>query len=377
MNIEKKYNRDAQNEDGLEIDVFKSVENDVVAYKNKYGILIPLESTGTPDFSSVYNNLIANGTNSNTKAVLNYGVNVFKTVTVTNYAAKLPQPKTGRTTIIVNNSANIITLYPSNLGGRINNNAINVPAIIPPDGKPYTFYCIENPQPGAWTWSAPATTQYLSDIINIPSLVSGGTSATNPVYSIYNSTNYVNRGTNFGAFSEAQDGKNKPLVFSNSSGVYFKFNPYAAGISKVKVYTNLLAKSTFTLAGSLGSSYYNTTTGEVENSIYVTSGNLTGYQDTNNVIPGTPVGTYVSTNIGDPGTYWGELILPAGLSNFGGTVPNIIGDKFLSQSINPSTGVLADVWATGYLNLEIEPLSNVGNYGTLSDVKIQFAIEYY
>lgn len=377
MNVERKYIKDAQNEDGLEIDIFKSIESDVVSYKNRYGIVIPLESTGTPDFTNVYDNLIANNTSSNTTAILNYGVNVFRTVTVTNYAAKLPQPKTGRTTIIVNNSDGIITLYPSNIGGRINNYAINVPATVPPDGKPYTFYCIENPLPGAWTWSAPATTQYLSDVITIPSLVSGGTLATNPVYSIYNSTNYVNRGTTFGAFAESSGGKNKPLVFSNASGVYFKFNPFASGIAKVKVYTNLLNKSTFTLAGSLGSGYYNTTTGDAENDIYITSGNLTVYQDTNSVIPGTPVGTYVSTNIGDPGTRYGELVLPAGLNSQGGTVPNVIGDKFLSQSINPSTGLLADVWATGYLNLEIEPLSSVANYGTLSNVKFQFAIEYY
>ena len=377
MNIEKKYIKDAQNEDGLEIDIFKSIENDVVAYKNRYGIVIPLESTGTPDFSNVYDNLAANSTNSNTTAVLKYGVNVFTTVTVTNYAAKLPQPKTGRTTIIVNNSSNIITLYPSNIGGRINNYAINVPATVPPDGKPYTFYCIENPLPGAWTWSAPATTQYVSDVITIPSLVSGGTLATNPVYSIYNSTNYVNRGTSFGAFSESSGGKNKPLVFSNASGVYFKFDPYATGIAKVKMYTNLLGESTFTLAGSLGSGYYDTVTGEHQNNVYIYSGNLSQYQNTNNVMPGTPVGTYVSANIGDPGTRYGEMILPAGFDSQGGLVPTITGDKFLSQSINPSTGVLADVWATGYLNLEIEPLSNVGNYGTLSNVKFQFAIEYY
>lgn len=377
MNIDKKYIKDAYNETYDSVEVFKSIEDNVVAYKNKYGILVPLEGTGTPDFTNVYDNLVANNTNSNTTAILNYGVNVFKTVTVTNYAAKLPQPKTGRTTIIVNNSDGIITLYPSNIGGRINNYAINMPATVPPDGKPYTFYCIENPQPGAWTWSAPATTQYLSDVITIPSLVSGGTLATNPVYSIYNSTNYVNRGTTFGAYSESEDGRNKPLVFSNASGVYFKFNPYATGIAKIKVYTNLLNKSTFTLAGSIGTTLYDITTGLEVNSGYISSGNLTGYQDTNSIIPGTPVGTYVSTNIGDPGTRYGEMILPAGISSQGGTVVNIIGDKYISQAINPNTGLLADVWATGYLNLQIEPLSSVGNYGTLSNVKFQFAIEYY
>jgi hypothetical protein len=376
MNVEKKYIKDAQNEDNFEIDIFKSIETGIVSYRNKYGVAIPLESTGTPDFRNVYDNLIANNTSSNTTAVLNYGVNVFTTVTTTNYAAKLPQPKTGRTTVIVNNSSSSITLYPSNIGGKINNYAINVPAIIPPDGKAYTFYCIENPLPGAWTWNAPATTQYFSDIITIPSLVSGGSGSTNPIYSIYNSTNYVNRGTSWGAFAEAEDGKNKPLVFSNSSGVYFKFSPYATGIAKVKVYTNLLGKSTFALTGSAGSTYYNTTTGAFENNEYVMSGNLSVYQDTNNVIGGTPVGTYVSTNIGDPGTYYGELVLPTGIYT-GGLAPTIVGDKFLGQVINPNTGVLADLWACGYLNLEIKPLSFIGNYGTVSNVKIQFGIEYY
>ncbi len=139
MNIDKKYIKDAYNETYDSVEVFKSIEDNVVAYKNKYGILVPLEGTGTPDFTDVYDNLVANNTNSNTTAILNYGVNVFRTVTVTNYAAKLPQPKTGRTTIIVNNSDGIITLYPSNIGGRINNYAINMPATVPPDGKPYTF----------------------------------------------------------------------------------------------------------------------------------------------------------------------------------------------------------------------------------------------
>ena len=36
MNVEKKYIKDAQNEDGLEIDIFKSIENGVVGYRNKY-----------------------------------------------------------------------------------------------------------------------------------------------------------------------------------------------------------------------------------------------------------------------------------------------------------------------------------------------------
>ncbi len=31
--------------------------------------------------------------------------------------------------------------------------AIDAPVIIPPDGNTYEFICIENPLPGAWTFS--------------------------------------------------------------------------------------------------------------------------------------------------------------------------------------------------------------------------------
>lgn len=177
MNVEKKYIKDAQNEDGLEIDIFKSIENDVVGYRNKYGIVIPLEGTGTPDFTDVYNNLSANNSTASTTAILKYGVNIFTVATQNNFAAKLPQPTTGRTTIIVNNTTSSISLYPSNVGGKINNYPINTPAIIPPDGKSYSFICVENPLPGEWVWSSPATGQIvISDIAinHVQGVASGG-----------------------------------------------------------------------------------------------------------------------------------------------------------------------------------------------------------
>ena len=108
---------------------------------------------------NVVDGLIANGTDETTTAVLEYGVNVFSTVTATNYCAKLPQPVTGKSTRIVNMSNAPLVLYPSNIGGQINNLAIDTPVMIPPDGVSYEFICIENPLPGAWTWTPPATGQ--------------------------------------------------------------------------------------------------------------------------------------------------------------------------------------------------------------------------
>lgn len=124
------------------------------------------ENTGE-SLLQVYDNLSADNTNSNTTAVLEYGVNVFTVATATDYAAKLPQPTTGRTTVIVNNTTSIISLYPSNIGGKINNYPIDTPAVIPPDGRSYSFICVENPLPGEWVWAAPATGQIVIGNISI------------------------------------------------------------------------------------------------------------------------------------------------------------------------------------------------------------------
>jgi len=129
--------------------------------------LISSVNSGTTNLVSVYDNLHADNIDSNTHAILEYGVNIFTLATATDYAAKLPQPTTGKTTIIVNNTTSLISLYPSNIGGRINNYPIDTPAVIPPDGKSYSFICVENPLPGEWVWAAPATGQIVIGNISI------------------------------------------------------------------------------------------------------------------------------------------------------------------------------------------------------------------
>lgn len=381
MNVEKKYIKDAQNEDGLEIDIFKSIESDVVSYKNRYGIVIPLESTGTPDFTNVYNNLAANNTTASTTAILKYGVNIFTVATGTNYAAKLPQPTTGRTTIIVNNTTSSISLYPSNVGGKINNYPINTPAIIPPDGKSYSFICVENPLPGEWVWSAPATAQF--DSGDITMTVTGTGNAGNPTISAYNNI-FKNIVTGFISYSAGYDGRNKSFVLGSSStadAIFFKPNTSWGGVAKIKVYTNATTESNYQLLGAGEVDYYDVTTG-----IVVTNGEV-GTQafvnaSTSNVIAGTEIdpGNLIQPYIGAPGTYWGETIIVN--PNFAGqNSSSTIGDIDYGNLLYPFTfppqyvGELVQKYYSAYLSFNMKPFGYT-NYGTKA-FQFKFIIEYY
>lgn len=169
MNTLISNNNKIQNSDKDTVEVFLSKESNSICYKDYKGIVIPVgsEISSGDLINTVYSGLTANSTSESTTSILKYGVNVFTTSTNTNNSAKLPQPKTGKSTVIVNNSTTAIKLYPSNIGGRINNYAVDTPAIIPADGKSYTFTCVENPLPGAWVWTPPATTQIVINEISI------------------------------------------------------------------------------------------------------------------------------------------------------------------------------------------------------------------
>ena len=110
-----------------------------------------LLSNGTGLTINTRYGLSAQGTTVNTTSLLEYGINVFTTVTLTNYATKLPQPTTGKGVIIVNKGTTPLYVFPSNPGGEINNLGVDQPAVVPADGNAYTFYCIENPLPGQWS----------------------------------------------------------------------------------------------------------------------------------------------------------------------------------------------------------------------------------
>jgi len=99
---------------------------------------------------AVYDALSAQSTSETTTSIMNYGVNIFSTVTNANYATKLPQPTTGKSLKVINNGEHGLSIFPSNVGGWIGNLPIDAPTIIPNNGNMYEFYCIENPLPGGW-----------------------------------------------------------------------------------------------------------------------------------------------------------------------------------------------------------------------------------
>ena len=118
--------------------------------------------TSMLDFSSsgqtqVFDGLVANNTTmEDTTLVLDYGVNIVITATLTDDACKLPQPVAGKKVYIVNNSLLQISVFPDysdSVAGKINNGTVGASVTVPANGKVYEFICIASPQPGAWAAS--------------------------------------------------------------------------------------------------------------------------------------------------------------------------------------------------------------------------------
>lgn len=356
--------------------------------------------------------LSASVTSSATTSICSYGVNVFEYVTPTNRATKLPQPVTGKSVKITNNSTSLLYVYPSNVGGQINNYPVDTPAILPPDGKLYEFICIENPLPGAWTFSAPATGQYDSGEISV-SITAGSANGSNPWVTAINSTKYTVTDASFIATGWAYNGKNKPAELSTplpSTNTVYTYDYTTAfrpetpwkSISKIKVYTNLLptvdeygdpVDGGDIKLNAVGENYYydivdGTPLNNAENS-----------QKTlfrlypSNVISGTPTtgsSPYTSANIGDPGTLWTEKVAFTDDSsdvNLDGdyTITKVqgtfIGNKSLGNEIFTGTypsgyeGELVEKFYSSYISFQYQPFSYF-DYGTI-DLKFRFIIEYY
>ena len=349
--------------------------------------------------------LSASTTSSATTSVCLYGVNAFEYVTPTNFATKLPEiPTTGKSVRIVNNGSTLLSVFPSNVGGRINNYPVNTPAIIPPDGNLYEFICIENPLPGEWTWSAPATGQYDSGEITM-TITSIGIGS-NPVVTALDSSVY-GRISSFFNGTVSYNGKNKPAKQISPSFVVNGSNPYNLalffrpetswkGIAKIKMYTNLIPvivdeeEISYGEIRLMGSGYYTNyvvSTGE-EASGGENNTNELFRTSLRNKIAGTSVTgstIYTSTNIGDPGTIWMEKVANADSfsnvsigSNIEGT---FIGNKSIETKIYSGSdvnlqGEMIEKYYSSYISFQFIPLPFV-NYGTIPDLKFRFIIEYY
>lgn len=336
--------------------------------------------TSMLDFSSagqtqVFDGLVANDTTmADTTLVLEYGVNIIVTSTVDDYACKLPIPTTGKRVVVINRSLMTVSLFPSMAGGQINNYAIDTPAIIPPDGNAYDFICIENPLPGAWVWSPPATGQYDSGEISVTTTTSGfsdficvaslGTTIFAEERQSLNSTNAFN-GLNIPNITQ-----NTPSAFPNVNYLA-RFKPIITwnSITKIKVYSNIVPvisqNPTFTLTAS---SQYNDYQANTFN--FVSSGIGGGSNPflqnsivLNNTIAGTIPSPGLTTNIGDEGTVWGEVVLNTSMFFYSSTPLSFVGDQFIS------TDGTNDTWFT-------RMISGFFKHRVIGAVKFRFIIEY-
>ena len=325
--------------------------------------------------------LILQGTSNATTSQAIYGINVIDVATQSDLATKLPDPVTGKQTSFVNNSTMPILVFPSVVGGSING-VVNGFASIPNDGKVYTFYCYENPLPGAWTWSPPATTQYDSGEITFDSVVSGVGS-----YNVSISNNYNKDWNTAGQPGTGYvfDCQNAELIPSNSA-----IPPYTAGdtggvsgvplsatvmnATKLKIYTNAYTAQPMYagLALANGFSIYDS---DQPGGNFITNGAATaGTGPNTQTVPGAawltvPGATLplnsVSANIGDPGTQYiildiaSELSLVTNFINFGP-----------AQYIGPNTTPGEFIWYMGVWQFFIKPGP------ALTGFKYRFIMEY-
>jgi len=312
----------------------------------------------------INDNIVMTGTtDATTTTYMQYAYNVISTATTINYAARLPNPPVkGKNTTIINISSVPIVIYPSVVGGSING-VVNGSALIPNDGKPYVFFCYENPLPGAWTWTPPATNQYDSgEIILTQSSVGGIISAANNSFITYDAQNSASTGI-------ANNGISKALILVNTSdGVWFKPSSFWNNITKIKVYTNNAVNvSTVNVKISSQVSYYNISTGALIGNGVGLASDLISTTNIDSSVSGTfvPVTTDRSAFSGSDGSLYKEITVTP-IAGVVGT----IGDKYLGQV--SVSGTLRDAWQVGYIKFLFNPNATIDG----ADTRIRFFIEY-
>lgn len=373
----------APNGTSSEVTLYKNVSTDTICYKNKRGVILPLGANS----GTVVDALSATGTTAtNTQTTLSYGVNVFTTITSTNKAAKLPAAITGQIVTVVNNTSAALTLYPSASGGKINN-VVDGSAIVPPDGKPYSFYCIKNPVPGSWTWSAPATGQYDSGDISITISSGTGFNGFNPFISAYDNI-VKNVLSGFTSFNAGYNGKNKGLVQGNPTSpdaIYFKPATSWGSVTKIKIYTNATAASYMNLLANGEIDAYELGTNNLVNNDASVGGALAWNINIANLIPGTALNAgEIQPFIGAPGTRWGEYIFPNSVlstANNSSFVSSVIGDQDFGNTTyaGPNNaqyiGTIVNMFYSCYLSFQMQPMYGV-SYGANKVFQFRFIIEH-
>lgn len=102
--------------------------------------------------------LALNGIDDTTTAVLNYGINIIRTSTTTNFCARLPVAKTGQSVVIINLSNFKARIFPSVTGGSINGVVDGFVDVLN-NALPVSIFCYDNPDPGDWGANSPQINQ--------------------------------------------------------------------------------------------------------------------------------------------------------------------------------------------------------------------------
>ena len=206
---------------------FYILASDLKTYTNTQAINEDAEVTG-----------VSAGT---TTTYLSYGVNVVTTADASNYSIRLPYPPVkGRTVTIINTTTIPIVVYPSITGGSING-VVDGSAVVPADGKGYIFTCWENPLPGAWSWSPPASSQIVSSVLTL--------SHTNGVATkIYGHTTQASGVPNF--FLGASPAYN--IVLSGLASNWFTVLNQPSLSTRIKIGTNVKPANVFGHSVSVG-----------------------------------------------------------------------------------------------------------------------------
>lgn len=167
------------------------------------------------------------GTTDATTAYMNFGINLVAVSTNSDFCARLANPPVeGGVVNIINTSLLAITIFPSQIGGSING-VVDGSFIVPNDNKSYIFTCYENPLPGAWTVTAPATTQIVLGEMSVAHTQGVASSV-------------FGAGTNnaIGAMGASLDGSGNIVLATPSAwGHLTTF----ATCTKTKIYTNIVA----------------------------------------------------------------------------------------------------------------------------------------
>lgn len=99
----------------------------------------PVWSNNAAVSMPVFSGLSAQGTTSATTSNLNQGINIFSTVTLTDFCTKLPNVASGISVKIINNGVTNLRVFPYDPADSINGLPAGAYAIVPNDNKLYEF----------------------------------------------------------------------------------------------------------------------------------------------------------------------------------------------------------------------------------------------